>query len=477
MRLSRYVPAAVVLAALGAVGGVVAGVKPAAPVTAALVTRQVPVNAAIRACPAGSDGAQDRLAVYASGTSAASSSDGAALINPLWQSKARAATIATVTFPGALALIPVPATGAASKQQAWAVTAAGAMAPGVEAEVADSAGLASVSCGAPASSLWFVGPGQDAGADQIQLDLMNVDSLAATVDVNVITEAGPAQTSAYTGISVPPHQLVVESLSSLAGGASVVAINVRTSAGRVAADVSESASHGGISWLPVSATPSTSLVLPGVPPSGAGASLFLVVPGSAGARVSVVALTGQGRYEPLGSQQVDLPGESATYVPLTALGGGSAVSLLLTSNVPVTAAVLVPGSGLGAFTAAVQPITQQAVIAGNATGGGLSATVVLTAPGQAAHVRVTETAQGAHADSQIITVPAGRTVDVSATSPKRGTPFAIVLTPQSGSGPVYAARVESQGSQGKVVSIIPAGSALTTISLPPVRDSYTAINP
>jgi hypothetical protein len=476
MKPSRYVPAAVVLVALGAVGGVAAEVKPAPPVTAALVTRQVPVTAAVRACPAGSDGGQDRLAVYASGTSAVSGSAGAATVSPLWQSKARAATIATAKTPGTLSLLPVPATSAAGKQQAWTVTAAGSMAPGVEAEVADSAGLATVSCGAPASSLWFVGPGQQDSVGQIQLDLMNVDVLAATVDVSVITEAGPAQTSAYTGITVPPHQLVVQSLSSLAGGASVVAINVRTTAGRVAADVSESASHGGAGWLPASAAPATSLVIPGVPPSGAGPGLFIVVPGSVAARVSVVALTGQGRYQPLGSQQVDLPGESATYVPLTALGGSTA-SLLLTSNVPVTAAVQVPGSGIGAFTAAAQPITQQAVIAGNSTSGGLSATVVLTAPGQAARVEVTEMAPGAPADSKVVTVPAGRTVDVPADAPKRGTPFSIVLTPQAGSGPVYAARVESQGAQSNAVSIIPAQSALTTIGLPPVRDSYTAISP
>jgi hypothetical protein len=476
MNLSRFVPAVVVLAVLGAIGGVAAEVKPASPVTAALVTRQVPVTAAVRACPAGSDGGQDRLAVYASGTSMVSGTGSAATVAPLWQSKARAATVATVTTPGALTLVSVPATTAAGKQQAWGIAAAGAMASGIEAEVADSAGLASVSCGAPASSLWFVGPGQQDGAGQIQLDLMNVDALAATVDVSVITEAGPAQTSAYTGINVPPHQFVVESLSSLAGGASVVAINVRTSAGRVAADVAENSPHGGVSWLPASAAPSTSLVIPGVPPSGAGAGLFLVVPGSAGARVNVIALTAQGRYEPLGSQQVDLPGESATYVPLTALGG-AAVSLLLTSNVPVTAAALVPGSGLGAFTAAAEPITQQAIFAGNTTSGGLYASVVLTAPAQAVRVRVTETAQGAPADTQIVTVPAGRTVNVRADAPKRGAPFTIVLTPQPGSGPLYAARVESQGAQGNVVSIIPATSALTTISLPPVRDSYTAVSP
>jgi hypothetical protein len=51
-----------------------------------------------------------------------------------------------------------------------------------------------------------------------------------------------------------------------------------------------------------------------------------------------------------------------------------------------------------------------------------------------------------------------------------------VITPLSGSGPVYAARVETQG-RSTVVSIIPAASALSTISLRPVRDSYDAVSP
>ncbi len=59
---------------------------------------------------------------------------------------------------------------------------------------------------------------------------------------------------------------------------------------------------------------------------------------------------------------------------------------------------------------------------------------------------------------------------------KHGTAFAIVITPLAGSGPLYAARVETQ-NQTKVISIIPAVSALATISLPPVRDSYDAISP
>jgi hypothetical protein len=78
-----------------------------------------------------------------------------------------------------------------------------------------------------------------------------------------------------------------------------------------------------------------------------------------------------------------------------------------------------------------------------------------------------------------VSVQAGRTLVIPVTAPpgaKRGTPFAIVITPLAGSGPVYAARVETQ-DQSTVVSIIPAASALTTISLPPVRDSYDAVSP
>jgi Family of unknown function (DUF5719) len=274
---------------------------------------------------------------------------------------------------------------------------------------------------------------------------------------------------------VPPHQTVTEALSSLAGNASVVAIEVRTSIGRVAADVSETSSHGGTaSWLPSTVPPSTRLVIPGVPPSGGTAGLYIVVPGSANARIKVLSITPQGQHQPFGTQTVDLPGDSASYVPLTPLGGTAALEL--TSNVPVTAGVLVPGSGLGAFTVATAPISEQAIVAGNTAG----ATVVLSAPAGQARVRLTEVAETPGAtSSQIVTVQTGHTLTVPATPPrgaKHGSAFAIVITPLAGSGPVYAARIATQG-QNTVVSIVPAISALTTIMLPPVRDSYDAISP
>jgi Family of unknown function (DUF5719) len=140
----------------------------------------------------------------------------------------------------------------------------------------------------------------------------------------------------------------------------------------------------------------------------------------------------------------------------------------------------VPGTGVGAFTTATAPISEQAVVAGNISGSGFAASVVLSAPAGAARVRLTEiSASTASAASRVISVLAGHTLMVPVAPPsgaKRGAAFAVVITPLAGSGPLYAARVETQ-DQSTVVSIIPAASALTTISLPPVRDSYDAINP
>jgi hypothetical protein len=437
-----------------------------------------------------------------------------------------------------ISLLTLPAgtvTGKKGGQVApgWSVTGNGSMAQSMEAELADSTGMAAVRCGEPGSDLWFVGPGKQNGVSKIQLDLMNVDSLAASVDVTVITDAGQSQAGNNdTGITVPPHQTVTESLSSVASGSSVVAIEVHTSIGRVVADVSEgssastttdgttgttgtttdgttgttttgttttgtttdgTASASALTWLPVTAAPSTRLVIPGVPPSGSAAGLFVADPGDSSAKVTVTAITPQQKLRPFGTQSVDLPGQSASYVALSPLGGTNA-ALVITSNVPVVAGVLVPGAAADATTgaaataatatAATAPISQQAVVAGNISGSGLAASVVLTAPGTAARVRLTEIAPASHGGgsvtaSQVVPVKAGRTQVAPVTAPKgakHGAAFAVVITPLAGSGPVYAARVETK-EHSTVVSIIPAASALTTINLPPVRNSYSAVSP
>jgi hypothetical protein len=497
MRALHLVAAAVVLLALGAIGAVASLDHPTASPNPAAVTRQAAVTAAARACPPTLGGGTGTVALIAgpagSGRSSGSGGPGQAELASLPPAggQLQPAGAISAKSPGALELLDVPAASSATSKTkgtkttpeptGWSVTASGTMAQAMEAEVAQSSGLASLRCGEPGSDIWFVGPGQASGAAQIQLELMNIDSLTATVDVSMITDAGPVQAGNDTGITVPPYQTVTESLSSPAGNSSVVAIEVHTSSGRVAADVSEGGSAHGrtTNWLPSAAEPSTQLVIPGVPPSSHAAELFLTVPGTADAKVNVLAITPQGQYRPFGSQPVDLPGQSASSMTLTPLGG-TAAAVAITANVPVTATVLVPGTGVGAFTTATAPISEQAVVAGNISGSGFAASVVLSAPAGAARVRLTEiSASTGSAASRVISVLAGHTLMVPVAPPsgaKRGVAFAVVITPLAGSGPLYAARVETQ-DQSTVVSIIPAASALTTISLPPVRDSYDAINP
>ena len=508
MRLVHLAPAAAVLAALGVIAGAAQLTHPAAAGSdsAAAVTRQVAITSAARACPPALGNGSGPVALVAGAAAATGPAEPATAGQTSHTGQVELTALPPAGVPlratgpvrtqnlGVLSLLTVPAGSPASKKGApvaegWSVSASGTMAQAMEAEVAQSSGLASVRCGEPGSDIWFVGPGQQNGAAQIQLDLMNIDSLAASVDISVITDAGQTQAGNDTGITVPPHQTVTESLSSMGSGSSVVAIEVHTSIGRVAADVSEGSSHGTASWLPSAAAPSTQLVIPGVPPSVSPAGLFLAVPGTSSAKVNVLAMTSQGNLRPFGSQSIDLPGESASYQALTPLGG-TAAALEITSNVPVVAGVLVPGSGPGAFAVATAPISEQAVVAGNTTGSGLAASVVLSAPGAAARVRLTEIAQaspggtggtgGTTANgSQVVSVRTRHTLVAPVTAPrgaKRGSAFAVVITPLAGSGPLYAARVETQG-QDTVVSILPAASALTTISLPPVRDSYDAISP
>jgi Family of unknown function (DUF5719) len=501
---ARLVPAAAVLLALGGIAGAaqLAGSAGAGTSHPATTMRQVPVTAAARACPPSPGTGPGKVALIAApagagATAAPAATEGQAELTALPPAGATVASARPVTLanPGLLALLTAPAAsstrrGDAAPPQGVAVSATGAMARAVEAEQADGSGVGSIRCGEPGSDIWFIGPGDQDGAAQIQLDLMNIDAVPATVNVTIITDAGPVQSDAMDGISVPPHTMVAESLAGLAGGGSTaVAVDVRTSVGRVAADLLDGSGHGGTSsWLPAAAAPSRTLVVPGVPSSGSAAGLFLVVPGGSDARVSVLAITPQGLYRPFGSQTIDLPGQSASYVSLTPLAGATS-ALEITANVPVTAAAGVTGNGAYAFTAATAPVSQQAIVAGNVSGSGLAADIALSAPAAAARVRITETAAGAASTNPasppatspgtVVPVRGGHTVVVPVSAPhgsKRGSPFAVVVTPLPGSGPLYAARIETQG-QDAVASIIPAASAPVTIGLPPVRDSYDAVDP
>jgi hypothetical protein len=182
---------------------------------------------------------------------------------------------------------------------------------------------------------------------------------------------------------------------------------------------------------------------------------------------------------------VEASAGAATPLTLNSLGA-SAAGLRLTSNQPVVAGVLVPGAGIGSFTTAVPPITEQGVVAGNPGARGVTVGLLLTAPAAATQASISViSADGTAttpAGDQSVTVAAGHTLAVALPRPPAGgrQPFAIVITPRPGSGPLYAVRVVTSGTGGlsaPLSALLPVSSAMTSITLPPAQDSYTAVLP
>jgi hypothetical protein len=383
----------------------------------------------------------------------------------------------TVAVPGAATTVAAPggANGGGSL-----VSATGRMAEGFEAERADSSGLGLVSCSHPGSDMWFVGSGEP----DVWLYLTNSGTAEASVDLTILTDTGQ-QSGLADAITVAPNQVVAENVSPYVHGAQAVALHVQTSSGQIAASVWEGASAGSGAWLPQAAAPSTTVVIPGLTVASSSARLFVTVPGAADAKLKVVAYTPAGadiQFDS-GSNPVQASAAATTPVTLSSLGA-SAAGLELTSNVPIVAGVLVPGAGIGSFTAGAAPVTDQGVVAGNPATRGLTVGLLLTAPGGAATASVSVIDSGGTVTSpaalQNVTVGAGHTLAVAVPRPSGRQSFAIVLRPSSGSGPLYATRVVTSGTGGlsaEVTSLLPVQSALTEITLPPVQNSYTAVLP
>jgi len=514
--VNRAISLAALLVAVAAAAGLAVW-KHTVTVAAAASQPQLhsaPVDTALRACPApglaGAPGSQIAL-IAGPGTTGA----GHAAVSRIGASTG--APLASVTQPGALTVTGVRAVKATTHHASGTaargktthsptpspssspsatptsqpvatvpaaggvvIQASGAMARGFEAEQVAPGGKVSARCGAPGTDFWFIGPGAFT-IGHIELFLMNVGSQPADVDVQAYTDAGPLQGSTDTGVAVAPHTMATQSLDKMLHGTRMVALNVRTSVGQVVAAVEETkgSGHAG-AWLPTSATPGTRVVIPGMPPTAGTRQLFLAVPGTQAAHITLSAVTSKGSYHPTGGGGLDIPGGSVAQLSLSSL---SAIygAIEISSNVPVTAALLAPGGQRGtpgAFTGATPPLEEQGLVAANVSSGGAVSSLVLSAPWRAAKVRITEVGagggQGPAAPGKVVLVQAHHSLLQQLAVPpgtRRGSAFAVIVTPLPGSGPLYAGRVVmSSGRGGALQSILPVSSALTVVPLPDVQD-------
>lgn len=500
-RANRLILSLLVLLALAGLYGI-AGLTRAITLTASAPVSpagRLSVTSVLLACPAPGSGAPTGGNI-AEASVPAHTGGGRVSLTPLHvPTKTRpVTTVSTSPQPGELTIktihpaLPVPPKRAAMPAMAGGlvptrlatgglvISASGADAQGFDVEQLGPAGQPTARCQAPGSDFWFVGP--ETTKLHTELYLINADGATADANVKVQTDSGPLLEAADSGILVPPHAMVVQNLDKLFRSARAAALHITTSVGRVVAAVRQTDSPGkpGV-WLPPAPQPATTQVLTGLPRTTGARELYITVPGAAAAQVKITAVTPRGSYQPTGGSGISMLGHLTTGISLPSLSGQPG-SVRISANVPVTAVLEAsggPADAGGAFISGSSAIAEQGVVAASPAGAAGATEIVLSAPRKAASVRISAAAPGAPLTGhlgQLVQIKAKSATIVRLKLPKHSpnaSLMSVVVTPQRGSGPVYAARVATSG--GAVRSVIPVGSAPTRIGLPDLRQSLLRV--
>ncbi|MFG3095774.1 DUF5719 family protein [Streptomyces sp. NPDC048202] len=371
-----------------------------------------------------------------------------------------------------------PATGDTSGSDTPALigTADGKYAPGWTVQettriaAGTGRGLQGVTCTPADTDFWFPGASTAEGRTDY-VHLTNPDDEAAVVDIQLYGKGGALKSAVADGITVPPHTSEPVLLSTLTDDAQTdLTVHVGVRGGRVGATVQAQDDAGGGDWLPASADPAGSLVLPGIPKDATDVRLVAFTPGDDDADLKVRLASPDGSITPAGNETVHVKAGMTTAVDLGPVTRGEPGSLLLTPTdkaVPVVAALrVVRGKGARQETAyipATAPVGRRATAADNNAKG---TTLSLTAPTATATVKVTASAgsDGGTPATKTYTIKAGTSQDISAPTGGKGT-YALTVEPVSG-GPVYAARTltgAADGVSGFTIQTLPNDRGLVAV--------------
>ncbi|GAA3830542.1 hypothetical protein GCM10022226_59240 [Sphaerisporangium flaviroseum] len=470
---NRFGFLALVLIALTALFGVAAVTRPGVAALPAVTPGRVAVESVATVCP---DPGGARVSTI---TPPGGKGRGRTTITEI---KAKAAPPATLDQPGLLWQREVP-----EKSGPLAVAGSGAMAAGLEATQTtrrtDGArrGLAGVRCAEPGSSTWFVGPGP-AAADVV-LYLTNADEAEAVLEVMVYAGEGPVVSDTGNGFVLKPGEQRTIRVGDLAPSPLVMAVEVRTISGRVAAAARVVVPKGkGTDWLPVSAEPSTSVVVPGIPGGGGRRELYVTAPGEADTVVRVKALTADGFYAMKNRETIEVAAGSTGSLDLSTGIGGQPSAIVLTADVPILAGMLVTGTGAKqdiAFSAGAPPIDIGSVVADNRSGKKISSRLILSAPAAAGKVRVQTLPKRGPAPAPVdVAIAASRTKEIKLAPPGGRGDYSVVVLPLPGSGPVYGGRVMDESTAGGLlVTAQPLALARTWAIVPRTIESPAVVLP
>lgn len=222
------------------------------------------------------------------------------------------------------------------------------------------AGLKAAPCLAPATTHWFSGLGAT-DEDGTDLILSNPDDAQAQVDLRYYGRSGRIAVPGSPGLLIKGHDSRTVSLAKLQGE-SPVSVVVQASQGRVTAVAKRTQTSqvkpAGVDWQLPSTPPGKVVLIPGVPADDGGRQLVVTNPNNARATVGVQVLGFQGPYTPSGAGSVDVPPEGTATVNLQPGLAGEAGGIKLSSDVPVTGAVISTSRRDGASTdLAVQSAT------------------------------------------------------------------------------------------------------------------------
>lgn len=340
-------------------------------------------------------------------------------------------------------------------------------------------GLAGTRCTEPVASTWLIGPGP-AAAD-VTLYLTNADPAPAIAEIMVYTGEGPVFDDTGGVFTLKPGQSRSIKVLDLAPSALALAIQVRTSSGRVTAAARAIMNDGrGVDWLPVSAAPATRVVVPGIPGGGGKRELLVASAEEFDTLVEIKALTPDGTYALQGRELVEVPGGSVATLDLSTGIGGEPSALVLTSDTPIVAGLVATGTGSKtdvAFTAGAAPIDLGSVVADNRAGGKVSSRLLLTAPDAAGTVSVQVVSRdGEPREPFQVEISAARTKQI--TLKKVDGPFAVVVQPLPGSGPVYGGRVMDERLKGGLaLTVQPLAPARMWALVPPIAESAATVLP
>jgi hypothetical protein len=487
-----------VTAALAAITGVAAMTGAGTPAAEPTGTAaRLPVERSMLTCPAPSD-SEFATTTYTSFTpkGGVSGSGGSAALLPAasgetgstgGSAKPGGKPVAPLSAPGK----PVTATTNRSGAPALLGTADGALAPGwtvqqtTTIDTGPQRALYGTSCTEPDSEFWFPGVSTSA-TRQDYVHLTNPDDSAAVVDLELYGKGGSLKADTGNGITVPAKSTLPVLLTTLTTDrADDLTLHVTARTGRVGADVEAVDASAGGDWLPASAEPATTLVMPGIPADATDVRLVAHATGDNDADLAVKLLTPSGAITPAGHETVHVKSGMTTSVDLGALTQGEAGSLVLSPTdpggaAPVVAALrIVRGKGSAretAFLPATAAIDRQATVADNRAKG---STLALAAVGGDATVRITTSAttSGGRPVTKTVTLKSGTTTALAPPAPSSAKgAYAVTVQKLSGAA-VYTSRTLALPQGGVPMFTIQAmPDDRATVEVPQAKENLGILN-